>query len=185
MFLWSAAQTVTVTGVDDNDPDGPQDYTITLNPSSTGDSDYDGLDDVLVSGTNEDDDAVTVTLSVSAARLAEGESAAVTARLGRSVGAATTIRVSVAAGTGASSAHFRLSENRTLTGGGGVADQHGDGDHHRGGRRGGRPGDPASDGVGVGERRPEGAGSGLLDADDYGQRRGAAGRAGGGAGDDR
>ncbi len=115
VFLWSDPRTVTVTGVDDDDPDGSQDYTITLDPSSTGDSDYDGLDDVEVSGTNADDDAVTVTLSTSAARLAEGESATVTARLGRAVGAATTITVSAAAGTGASSSHFRLSENRTLT----------------------------------------------------------------------
>ena len=119
VFLWSDPQTVTVTGVDDDDPeDALRRYTITLDPSSpggSGDADYHGLDDVEVSGTNEDDDAVTVTLSVSAARLAEGESAAVTARLGRSVQAATTITVSAAAGTGASASHFRLSENRTLT----------------------------------------------------------------------
>ncbi len=117
VFRWNDPQEVTVTGMDDDDPDGPQRYTITLDSSSTFDAAYDGLDDVEVSGTNEDDDAVTVTLSTSAAggRLAEGESATVTARLGRAVQAATTITVSAAAGTGASAAHFRLSENRTLT----------------------------------------------------------------------
>ena len=113
VFLWSDPQTVTVTGVDDDDPDGPQDYAVTLASTST-DTGYNNLSET-VSGTNADDDAVTVTLSVSAARLAEGESATVTARLGRSVGAATTIRVSAAAGTGASASHFRLSENKTLT----------------------------------------------------------------------
>ena len=130
VFLWSAAQTVTVTGVDEDDPDGLQRYAITLDPSSAGDSDYDGLDSVEVSGTNADDDAPTVTLSVAAAggRLAEGGSAAVTARLDRAIEVATTVEVSAAPGPGASAADFRLSENRTLTVAAGVAEQHGRGD---------------------------------------------------------
>ncbi len=117
VFLWSAAKTVTVTGVDEDDPDGLQRYAITLDPSSTGDSDYDGLGSVEVSGTNADDDAPTVTLSIAAAggRLAEGGSAAVTARLDRSIEVATTVEVSAVPGPGASASHFRLSENKTLT----------------------------------------------------------------------
>ena len=117
VFKWDDPREVTVTGVDDDDPDGLQRYAITLDPSSAGDSDYDGLDDAEVPGTNADDDAPTVTLSVAAAggRLAEGGSAAVTARLDRSIEVATTVEVSAAPGTGASASHFRLSENRTLT----------------------------------------------------------------------
>ena len=42
----------TVTGEDDSLTDGPQNYTITLSTTSTGDASYNALSDVTVSGTN-------------------------------------------------------------------------------------------------------------------------------------
>ena len=57
---WDTAQTVAVTGVDDDVADGTQSYMITLDPSS-GDADYDGLSSVTVSVTNTDDDTAGIT----------------------------------------------------------------------------------------------------------------------------
>ena len=57
---WNTAQTVTVTGVDDDVADGDVGYTITLDPSST-DTNYDGLSSVTVSVTNTDDDTAGIT----------------------------------------------------------------------------------------------------------------------------
>ena len=61
---WDTAQTVTVTGQDDDVDDGDQPYTITLDPSS-GDANYDGLSSVTVSVTNADDDLTGVTATPS------------------------------------------------------------------------------------------------------------------------
>lgn len=54
---WAAAQTVTVTGVNDDEEDGPVDYAIVLT-SSSADPNYDGvpMDDVMI--TNADDDNI-------------------------------------------------------------------------------------------------------------------------------
>ena len=119
---WNTAQTVTVTGVDDSPAavDGPKAYVITLDPSSpgpSGDSIYDGLSSVTVDGVNRDDEAPTVTLSLSSASIPEnGGSATVTAHLDRTVPVATTVTVSATAPADADGAtYFRLSENRTLT----------------------------------------------------------------------
>ena len=53
---YNIAQTVTVTGVDDNIIDGSQNWNVVLNPSSSGDSGYDGLSNVNVEVTTTDDD---------------------------------------------------------------------------------------------------------------------------------
>jgi hypothetical protein len=53
---WATAQTVTVTGVDDTDPDGDQAYAIELGPSSSDDAAYDGLSPSSVLLVNVDDD---------------------------------------------------------------------------------------------------------------------------------
>ena len=53
---WDIPQTVTITGVDDLDPDGPIAYMILLSPAISSDADYDGLDPVDVSVTNADDE---------------------------------------------------------------------------------------------------------------------------------
>ncbi len=109
---WSAPQTVTATGQDDDDLDRAQNYQIGLSTTSN-DGDYSGLT-ATVSGTNQDNEAPTVTLELSSATVAEGGSVAVTASLDRAVEVATAITVSAAAGPGAAGS-FRLSSNRTLT----------------------------------------------------------------------
>ena len=53
---WETEQTVTVTGVDDSDGDGPGRYAIVLEGAKSGDRFYDGFDPDDVSLTNEDDD---------------------------------------------------------------------------------------------------------------------------------
>lgn len=53
---WDTAQTVTVTGVDDTDPDGDQPYAIEVGPSTSGDAAYDGLTSGDVLLLNVDDD---------------------------------------------------------------------------------------------------------------------------------
>ena len=109
---WNAAQTVTATGQDDDDLDRAQSYQIGLSTTSN-DGDYSGLT-ATVSGTNQDNEAPTVTLELSSAAVAEGGSVTVTASLDRAVEVATAITVSAAAGPGAAGS-FRLSSNRTLT----------------------------------------------------------------------
>ncbi len=119
---WNTAQTVTVTGVDDDADDGDASYVIeTGDPSSATAAAYDGLeagdvDDVSV--TNADDDATpTVTLALSRTVVDENPEApaeerrtTVTARLSHPSGTATTITVeSSAAGD------YALSANAMLT----------------------------------------------------------------------
>ena len=113
--LWSAPQTVTVTGVDDTPPDqdGLKTYTITLNPDShatTGDANYRGLASVIVNGRNRDNEAPTVTLSLSPETISEnGGAATLTAGLDGPVPEATTVTVAAAPGAGAAAGDFRLS----------------------------------------------------------------------------
>ena len=59
---WDAAQTVTVTGVDDDVADGAQTYAVTVDPSSA-DALYNALQTVSRSGSNADDDAAGLALS--------------------------------------------------------------------------------------------------------------------------
>ena len=118
--LWSTPQTVTVTGVDDTPPDqdGLKTYTITLNPDShatTGDANYRALQDVTVNGRNRDNEAPTVTLSLSPETISEnGGAATLTAGLDGPVPEATTVTVAAAPGAGAAAGDFRLS-GTTLT----------------------------------------------------------------------
>ena len=60
---WQSAQTVTVTGVDDNSVDGNIGYTITTDASGSTDSNYASLSVPDVSVTNEDLDAASVIVS--------------------------------------------------------------------------------------------------------------------------
>ena len=98
---WNAAQTVTVTGVQDPVDDGTVTWNVRLDPAS-GDGNYDGLLDVDVSvSTTDDDGPPTVTLALDPASIAEsgaGSTATVTARLSHPSGAATTVTVSAASG---------------------------------------------------------------------------------------
>ena len=97
---WSTAQTVTVTGVQDTIDDGTVTWQVRLDTSSSGDSNYNGLDDVNVDVTTTDDDGPpAVTLALSPSSVAEnGGLATVTARLSHGSGAATTLTVAAVSG---------------------------------------------------------------------------------------
>ena len=94
---WNTARSVVVTGVDDDVDDEDQNYTVVLDPSS-GDANYNGLDNVPVSVTTTDnDDVPTVTLSVTAAAITEdGGVATVTATLSHPSNQAVTLTVTAA-----------------------------------------------------------------------------------------
>jgi hypothetical protein len=68
---WNAPQTVTVTGVNDAVIDGDKSYTIVLDPVSSSDLKYDGIDPDDVSVTNIDNDVEldTLTLHVTSAAI--------------------------------------------------------------------------------------------------------------------
>lgn len=57
---WDTPQTVTVTGVDDDDVDGDVLYSVILSPADSTDSDYDGIDPPDVEVTNTDNDSAPV-----------------------------------------------------------------------------------------------------------------------------
>ena len=99
---WSTAQTVTLTGQDDDVDDGAVDCTITAAAASTGDAVYNSnteVPDVTFTARNTDDDGPpTVTLSLNPTSIAEsGGTAAVGATLSRPSGAATTVTVTAQA----------------------------------------------------------------------------------------
>ncbi|TCT01451.1 putative outer membrane repeat protein [Pseudofulvimonas gallinarii] len=60
---WNIMQTVTVTGVDDNEVDGDVAYTIVTAAAVSADPNYDGLDPADVSVTNTDDDSAGITVN--------------------------------------------------------------------------------------------------------------------------
>src|SRR5205823_6514222 len=63
---WSVAQTVTVSGVDDQVQDGAIAYTIVLAPAASGDPRYSGMDAADVSATNTDNDVAGITVTPTA-----------------------------------------------------------------------------------------------------------------------
>jgi hypothetical protein len=71
--IWSTPQTVTVTGVDDDDIDGNVDYTILTAPATSTDSNYDNVDSPDVSVRNDDDDAASFTVTPSGATRSTAE----------------------------------------------------------------------------------------------------------------
>ena len=130
---WSTAQTVVVTGVDDEVDDGDEPYVIeTGDPSSPDDPAYDALeagdvDDVSV--VNADDDTTpAVTLALTPSTIDEGGTAStvatvsenggvatVTATLSHPSDEATTVTVSAVAVAPAVAGDFTLSTETTLT----------------------------------------------------------------------
>jgi len=58
---WNTTQTVTVTGVDDSDFDGNQDYSIVLGVASSSDTAFDGLDPADVNLTNSENEVLQIT----------------------------------------------------------------------------------------------------------------------------
>lgn len=70
---WSAAQTVTVTGANDSEEDGPKDYVILLETAQSRDRFYDGFDPDDVSVTNQDNDPEPPAQDGGGCALAAGE----------------------------------------------------------------------------------------------------------------
>ena len=70
---WNAPQEITVTGEDDDDDDGPIDYTIVTALATSADEGYDGLDPDDVDATNIDDDSPGVTITPGEDPMATGE----------------------------------------------------------------------------------------------------------------
>ncbi|HMI87138.1 MAG TPA: Calx-beta domain-containing protein [Polyangiaceae bacterium] len=60
---WSAPQTVTVAGVDDNDTDGNKPYTIITSPASSSDDLFRNVDPADITVTNVDDESAGFTIS--------------------------------------------------------------------------------------------------------------------------
>jgi hypothetical protein len=60
---WATAQTVTVTGVNDDVDDGDAAYTVVLAPAASSDPRYSGMDAADVAVTNVDDDTAGITVS--------------------------------------------------------------------------------------------------------------------------
>ena len=93
--IWSAAQTVTVTGIDDSLDDGDQSYDITLGSPTSTDTGYSGLSAQTVSVTTTDDDTAAVEVSVVSGQATEaGGTATFTVKLGSEPTADVTIAVS-------------------------------------------------------------------------------------------
>ena len=113
---WETAQTVTVTGADDDVDDGDVAWKVRLDPSS-GDVNYDGLDPVDVDVTTVDnDEAPTVELKLDPASIAEdGEVSTVTAELSHPSVKPTTVTVTAAPVSPAVADDFTLSSTDTLT----------------------------------------------------------------------
>jgi len=105
VFKWDDPQTVTVTGVDDANPEASQSYTITVaatSPGSGGDAIYHSnseVPDVALLGRNADNDLPAVTLSLSATSIAEnGGTSVVSASLDRASSGDTTVTVTPKSG---------------------------------------------------------------------------------------
>ena len=70
---YGTAQTVTVTGANDNIQDGNVSWNVVLNPASSGDSTYNGLSNVNVAMTTSDDEG-SPAFSIGSASVTEGDS---------------------------------------------------------------------------------------------------------------
>ena len=90
---WNTAQTVTVTGVDDDQDDGNQDYTILLAAAESTDADYDGFDPADVTVSNTDDDEALLVLSPEALTVDEGGEGTWTVALASEPAALVTVTV--------------------------------------------------------------------------------------------
>ena len=69
---WNIAQQVTVTGVDDAINDGDQNYSIILNPASSTDANYNGIDPRDVSLVNINNDLPVLNITTSPQVIVEG-----------------------------------------------------------------------------------------------------------------
>ena len=111
---WETAQTVTVTGVDDNLHDGNVAWQVRLTPSS-GDADYDALDPVDVDVTTTDAAPPTVTLMLEPASIPEnGGVSTVTAQLSHPSIADTAVTVTASPVAPATADDYTLSPSANM-----------------------------------------------------------------------
>ncbi len=105
---WEEAQTVTITGVNDDVDNAGEKRATTITHSVSG-GDYGGVSAAPVSVEVTDDDAdPTVTLALSPDPVTEGQSSTVTATLNRASEGVTTVTVSATAGSGTAASDFTL-----------------------------------------------------------------------------
>jgi hypothetical protein len=125
---WNIAQQVSVTGVDDAINDGDQNYSIILNPASSTDANYNGLDPRDVSLVNTNNDLPVVNITTSPQVIVEGlsipQSIVYTVSLTGLVNSSQTVTVQYSTTNGsATSGSDYISKTETLTFIGGVTSQ--------------------------------------------------------------
>ena len=108
---WSTAQTVTVTGTDDDTAEAAETVTLAHAVASTDDSAYDALEDVLVTVTVEDNDSVGVMIDPTELTVAEGSSMDYSVKLTSEPAGDVTVTVSGHSGTGAALSGMTLTSN--------------------------------------------------------------------------
>ncbi len=125
---WNIAQQVIVTGVDDEINDGDQSYSIILNPASSTDANYNGLDPRDVSLVNINNELPVLNITTSPQVIVEGlsspQSAVYTVSLTGMVNSSQTVTVQYATSNGSAiSGSDYTSTTGTLTFTGGVTSQ--------------------------------------------------------------
>ena len=125
---WNIAQQVTVTGVDDAINDGDQNYSIILNPASSTDANYNGIDPRDVSLVNINNDLPVLNITTSPQVIVEGlsspQSIVYTVSLTGIVNNSQTVTVQYATSNGSAiSSSDYTSTTGTLTFTGGVTSQ--------------------------------------------------------------
>jgi hypothetical protein len=80
---WNAPKTITIMGINDDVADGPQPYTIVIDPATSGDLKYAGLDaaDMAVSNIDDDSAGITVTAAPGLTTTEKGGTATFTVAL--------------------------------------------------------------------------------------------------------
>ena len=112
---WSTAQTVTVTGTDDDTAEADETVTLAHAVASTDDSAYDALSDLSVSVTITDNDTVGVSIDPTTLTVTEGSSADYSVKLTSEPAGDVTVTVSGHTGSGASLSGTSLSADNVLT----------------------------------------------------------------------
>ena len=123
---YGTAQTVTVTGADDNIQDGSVSWNVVLNPASSGDSTYNGLSNVNVAMTTSDDEG-SPAFSIGSASVTEGDSGSANLTFTVSMSPESTSQYTVnyaqTGGTATSGTDYTAVTSSTLTFAAGVTTQ--------------------------------------------------------------
>ncbi len=112
---WDTAQSVTVTGADDDTAEADETVTLAHAIASADDSAYDALSDVSVTVTVQDNDSVGVMIAPTSLTVTEGSSVDYSVELTSELAGDVTVTVSGHAGTGAALSGTTLSADNVLT----------------------------------------------------------------------